>query len=933
MPDGFADRLLWDDARSCLVIHYVGQDGLDRDDRSDQVVHIEVIEGGQRYGRSAVGSSGLGVRTVNWTHLIESYQLKLLEDMPELDATLKPNLDMWTIPLRVLEAGTEGGGLKASAILDGRAGAWSYYPVDHPWENPLLSEEMLPISLEDNDLQIIYGGTGYLLSPALLESGRARLSIRLTGDGIGTLGFVPGGDLTQTRFLPGDNTPVTETIDTIEVTGDVLNPLFPRPGNWRNFLAHTPANGHPLTGWSLPWAASEPGQIANLLIVADAVGKELVAEEMDSQAADGVAAERVDQEPDVDDDDSLEGNTNVNSLLDESPSATPDDIGGEIESLAGLGQGITNDDQLPMSEQEDEQEDEGQSTDQDRSADEQQGEAIEGELEPQESEYQESEPTSGIGYQSGVFDIQDSNGTPVRGWVIRYETDVDGRVYVNAKGSAKSVRNNMTRERVGVPDAVVYRHGWTIERNPAAILDARGWTLKPQGSGTGFQCEGIQLFGQLIALPPMSNQTESPDGYDVESAPQILIDRLSDAGSVLLAKASPEFDMRAPAQGRIVGVTIDANGSGYYRTPEVMTLEESSGEAAQLAASLGDDGRCFVTTGDEVAVVNLAGWEAHADGDFNNDGISDLLLHNPGTGESAIWNLSNGASVPVYNGQPQAHALPSLLPAWKIGGIGRFGMKQPGCCVLWRNEVTGQNAIWIIDSSHPDPSNWIQPESRFLPGVVDLGWSMACTNNAACNVGDRLYWIDPTEGSIAQWKIAVDPSRPTEEWLEQHEYLCDADGEQITGMDSTWELIAAGSLAGRPRSDGANAFRDLLFFDRDSGRSAIWLLDGSGTQIDGAAPNGGAGFVTRSGAVIGGDIRHYRPVGIGQYALEDVQWSHSRQDSGRTQWFPTIGWTLPGTGPWFTWRFDRSVDAVRTNKAGIEGTGRSAKPFQVDRLR
>ncbi|MEE2908185.1 MAG: hypothetical protein VX527_10205 [Planctomycetota bacterium] len=932
-PDGYADRLLWDDARFCLVIHYLNADGLDRDDRSDQVVHIEVIDGGSGYGRAVAGTNGLSVRTIKGSDLLEDYRDELLADMPGLDPASELELDMWTIPLIVDEIGTEGAGLIASAILDGRAGAWSYYPVNHAWENPLLTGDRLPINLEDNDLQIVHGGSGYLLPPALLGFDQTRLTVRLTGESLGSLGFVPGGDHTATRFIPGDDTPVTETIDRIEITGDVLNPLFPRPGNWRNFLAHTPATGNALMGWSLPWAAKAPGQIADLLIVADGVGREPELVERESEvenASDDLLDDTA--ETDLEDSDLLgiDDEEDASTAGQYSELTDPDDFSEGIEE-GDLDENPEDEVDLEQpldvlgNEAEENNSESNLLGESDRLSQAEDESAIDNE--------QDAEPTSGVGYEPGIFEIHDGEGTLVRGWVIRYETDADGRIYVNAKGSSKPLPGNLTRERVGVPQASVYRHGWVIERNPSAILDTSGWTLRPRGGGTGFHCEGIQLFGELIALPPISNRTDSPEGYDVQSVPEIVIEQSPDAVDGLLAETPPEFKLREPALGRIVGSVIDSSGSSYYRNPEVTPLGEATGTEAQLAASLGEDGRRSITAGDQTAIVDLAGWQAHANGDFNGDGITDLLLHNPDTGESALWNLGAGGSVRIRNDQPEAHALPALLPAWKIGGIGRFGLEQIGCCVLWRNALTGQNAIWIIDSSHADPSKWIQPGSRFLPSVVDLGWSMACTNNAACNVGDRLYWIDPTEGSIAQWKIEVDPTRPTDEWLDQPDYLRDPDGERITGMNSSWELVGAGSLAGQPRSDGTNAFRDLLFFDRDSGRSAIWLMDGSGTQIDRAAPNGGAGFVTRSGAVIAGDIRHCRPVGIGQYALDDINWSRSSEDPNRTQWFPTIGWSLPGTGPWFTWRLDRQVDPVRSSQGSLEGTGKSANPFQVDVLR
>ena len=891
-PDGNADRLLWDDARGCLIVHYLNANGLDREDRSDQVVTLEIVEPGEGYGRTPVGLAGLRVRSVPAESIAEAERAKLLEQDPDHDPA-QP-FELWTRPLEVEDTGTEGGGLKATAILDGRAGAWSYYPLDHPWEQPLLTGNDFVISSDDNDLQITYGGSGYHLPASLIGATQSRLRVHLRGADLGTLGFTPGGRTTKSLFIPGSDEPVTDTVTFVDITGDVINPFASRPGNWRNFLAHTPATGDASSGWRVPWAATKVGQIADVLVVPDGMGHE----------KDVTAVEEIETVP----------SPELTAVVDEPEReavamSTRDD---KASTTAATEEDVdVDDDEAPVAV-----------------------EALEMDSSELVAAILDTEPTSGIGYEPGVFEIRDSKGTVVNGWVIRYETDMDGRIYVNAKGAAKRVMGNLDEDRIGVPGADVYEHGWVIERNPAAIVDARGWTLHPQGMGTGFQCDGIRIFGELLALPPMSNHTDGPDGFDVGSAPEIVITPVPGLQSASLAKHDPEFECRTPATGRVIGAVIDQPGNNYYRVPLVTPGAGATGTGAVLVASLGDDGRRTITSDGETALVDLAGWEAHPNGDFNGDGIIDLFLHHPETGQSCIWNLDDGATVQLRNGQPVAHALPTLSSAWQIGGIGRFGLNQPGCCILWRNAYTGQNALWIIDTSSPRPGDWIQSGSNFLPSVIDLGWEMACTNNAARNVGDRLYWVDSGAGSVAQWKIDVDPNTSVLDWVDEPDYLRDAEGERIVGMRSSWELVGAGSLGGQPRSDGSNAFRDLVFFDRDTGRVAVWLLDGSGTRIDEEAPNGGAGFMTRAGSVIAGDIRFCRPVGIGQYALDGIQWSQARDDGMRTQWFPTLGWSLYGDSHWFTWRLDREVDRIRTSRRGLrEGTGRSAKPFEVDQLR
>ena len=864
-PDGYADRLLWDDTSHQLVIHYLGGGGLDRMDRTGQVVSINIADSGTGYGRVKPGVDGLRIESFRRDELptglvLDENQTSTQDGKPE-------QFEFWTLPLVIDDEGTEGEGLAGTAILDGRAGAWSYYPINHAWENPLLDAGDFPITLEDNDLQLSHGGSGYAMPASPLLLTQSRLLIRLQGENLGSLGFTPGHELTESRYLPGDPKPITDTVVEFEITGDIINPFVQQPGNWRNVLAHTPASGDASKGWQLPWAASKVGQIADLRITADSMGQEI---QQPEELLNDIELEQLQDQPEV----------HVS-----------------IDSDASLN-------------------------------------LVEEPVEADEPVLIETEPTSGIGYEPGLFEIRDQEGREVVGWKIRYEIDADGRIYVHAKGSAKRTRGNISRQRVGQPDCQTYQHGWTIERNPSAIRDTSGWTLHPQGDGTGFNCNGILAFGQLVALPPISNHTDTPEGFDVQSMPEIVIERSPGIHAAQLAVIPPAIECRVPAEGRVIGTVLKDSGAGYYRTPTITLPESTIGATAGLVAILGDDGRRPIRLGEAPADVGLKGWEIHANGDFNGDGISDLFMHHPATGESAIWNLDHQAKIRMRGDEAEAHALPSLPTSWRVGGIGRFGLDETGCCILWRNRVSGQNVLWIVDSSRSDPNDWVRPESDFLPTVSNLGWGMACTNNAARNIGDRLFWIDPVTGSVAQWRIKVDLDRPATEWIDEPDYLRDPSGERILGMHSSWELIGAGSLGGQPHSDGSSAFRDLLFFDRESGRVAIWLLDGSGTQIDGSAPNGGAGFVTRGGSVIDGEIRYCRPVGIGQYAMDGVRWSEVGAGvEYRSHWFPTIGWQLPGEGPWFTWRFNRSVDVMRAVQGRLKGSGRSAKPFQVDKLR
>lgn len=72
-------------------------------------------------------------------------------------------------------------------------------------------------------------------------------------------------------------------------------------------------------------------------------------------------------------------------------------------------------------------------------------------------------------------------------------------------------------------------------------------------------------------------------------------------------------------------------------------------------------------------------------GDFNGDGIDDILWRNTSTGANTIWKSADASAVQAMTGVANL--------AWRIEGVGDFdgnGVED----VLWRNHSTGANTIW-----------------------------------------------------------------------------------------------------------------------------------------------------------------------------------------------------------------------------------------------
>jgi hypothetical protein len=121
-----------------------------------------------------------------------------------------------------------------------------------------------------------------------------------------------------------------------------------------------------------------------------------------------------------------------------------------------------------------------------------------------------------------------------------------------------------------------------------------------------------------------------------------------------------------------------------------------AGDNASIPAGLTKDydGKPRIWDGnrDGIAVVDMGAYELSiaVKNDFNGDSKPDILWRNTVTGANAIWYMDGVNLVGIAD----LPALPST--SYALVGVGDFnGDSKPD--ILWRNTVTGANAIWYMD--------------------------------------------------------------------------------------------------------------------------------------------------------------------------------------------------------------------------------------------
>jgi hypothetical protein len=84
------------------------------------------------------------------------------------------------------------------------------------------------------------------------------------------------------------------------------------------------------------------------------------------------------------------------------------------------------------------------------------------------------------------------------------------------------------------------------------------------------------------------------------------------------------------------------------------------------------------------------GWKIVGTGDFDGDGMTDLLWSNPDTGESSIWFMNGTTRISEVSLERIADT------NFKIATTGDFN-RDGKIDIVWRNLATGENVVWFND--------------------------------------------------------------------------------------------------------------------------------------------------------------------------------------------------------------------------------------------
>ena len=124
--------------------------------------------------------------------------------------------------------------------------------------------------------------------------------------------------------------------------------------------------------------------------------------------------------------------------------------------------------------------------------------------------------------------------------------------------------------------------------------------------------------------------------------------------------------------------------------------------------------------------------------DYNNDGLTDFLLHNVNDGRLATWLFTNQTQVGKVELLRGGKAVPL---SWKVAGQADFdGNGQTD--ILWHNTGSSQVSVWLMNGTNV---------IRNIPlRNIALGWSVVTMGDFDSNRSQDIVW-QHTDGRLAVW--------------------------------------------------------------------------------------------------------------------------------------------------------------------------------------
>lgn len=173
-------------------------------------------------------------------------------------------------------------------------------------------------------------------------------------------------------------------------------------------------------------------------------------------------------------------------------------------------------------------------------------------------------------------------------------------------------------------------------------------------------------------------------------------------------------------------------------------------------------------------------WVRVGNGDFNADGDTDILWHNKKTGELSAWLINSSGTVESKQALEWKCAA-DCTKDWSAVGTGDFNADGVAD-VMWHNKKTGELSTWLVGAiGRITGKNALSWKCDTASGCAN-SWQVVGTGDVNRDGVDDILWYNRKSGALSAWLADANGQIGRKQALT---WKCEA----ATGCTSDWKVV------------------------------------------------------------------------------------------------------------------------------------------------